>query len=64
MNALAFGYDIRSGWRGRVEKPASIGEKFLQTLDALSVIDPVLFVNWKLTDLRAKAALTLEESAV
>jgi immunity protein 52 of polymorphic toxin system len=62
MRDLSFDYDIRSGWRGRVETPAAIGEKFLKTLDALSAIDPVLFANWQLTDLRAMSSLTLEEA--
>jgi hypothetical protein len=42
-------YFIRSKWRGRIETPAAIGAKFLNTLDALSRIDPV-FSGWMLTD--------------
>ncbi len=40
-----YDYFIRSEWRGRVETPAAIGTKFLNTLDALSQIDPI-FSNW------------------
>jgi hypothetical protein len=42
-------YFIRSQWRGRVETPAAIGAKLLNTLDALSRIDPI-FNNWGLAD--------------
>jgi hypothetical protein len=62
MSELEFDYNIRSGWRGRVDSPAAIGEKFTKTLDALSLIDPVLFAKWELTDLRARKGLTLDEA--
>ncbi len=42
-------YFIRSHWHGRVETPAAIGAKFLNTLDALSGIDPI-FSDWKIVD--------------
>jgi hypothetical protein len=42
-------YFIRSQWQGRVETPVAIGVKFLNTLDALSRIDPVLS-SWILAD--------------
>ncbi len=42
-------YSIHSKWSGRVETPAAIGAKFLNTLDALSTIDPI-FSNWGLAD--------------
>jgi hypothetical protein len=38
-------YFIRSDWQDRVETPAAIGAKFLNTLDALSRIDPI-FSDW------------------
>jgi hypothetical protein len=47
MKELFYSYFIRSGWEGRVESPAAIGRKFVQTLDALSGIDPIL-ANWKI----------------
>ncbi len=40
------------------ETPAVIGQKFLDTLDALSAIDP-LFTDWKVFDLPAMEALPL-----
>src|SRR5579862_9853440 len=58
MNQHSFDYSIHSGWRGRPESPASIGAKFVETLDALSGID-LIFADWKLTDLRAKSSLPL-----
>lgn len=42
-------YFIRSKWSGRVETPAAIGAKFLETLDALSRIDPI-FSGWLIAD--------------
>lgn len=42
-------YFIRSTWPGRAETPAAIGAKFLETLDALSRIDPI-FRDWKIAD--------------
>jgi hypothetical protein len=42
-------YSVRSEWRGRIETPAAIGAKLLNTLDALSRIDSI-FNNWLLVD--------------
>jgi hypothetical protein len=42
-----YNYFIRSTWHGRVETPAAIGAKFLNTLDALSGIDRI-FSGWKI----------------
>jgi hypothetical protein len=42
-------YFIRAQWQGRVETPAAIGAKFLNTLHALSTIDPILS-NWIIAD--------------
>jgi hypothetical protein len=44
-----YNYFIRSTWHGRVETPAAIGAKFLNTLDALSGIDRI-FSGWKIYD--------------
>ena len=49
MNELAFYYSIRSELPAHPEDPASLGEKFLTTLDALSDIDPI-FANWLIMD--------------
>ena len=42
-------YFVRSKWKGRVETPTAIGTKFLNTLDALSGIDPI-FSGWMVSD--------------
>lgn len=42
-------YSIHSKWHGHVESPAAIGAKLLNTLEALSRIDPI-FSNWGLAD--------------
>jgi hypothetical protein len=49
MTSINYGYSVRGLLPGpRNEKPKVIGAKFLQTLDALSGIDP-LFTGWQLT---------------
>ncbi len=40
-----YSYEIQSSWGRCPEKPAEIGTKFLQTIDALSRIDP-MFSGW------------------
>ena len=58
MNETSFLYAIwlmRSQLR---ETPAVIGQKFLDTLDALSAIDP-LFTDWKVLDYVALEAIPL-----
>jgi hypothetical protein len=39
-------YGIRSSLPAEPESPASLGPNFLDTLDALSRIDPDIFKNW------------------
>jgi Immunity protein 52 len=58
MNENPFSFEIYYGLPRRQETPAVIGAKFLDTLDALSRIDP-LFANWKVLDLPAMASLPL-----
>lgn len=59
MNKVEFAYSIRSDLPASSESPTSIGAKFLETLDALSRIDPTIFTNWQLIDLRAASSLPL-----
>jgi hypothetical protein len=61
MTEAFYSYDIRSGWEGRVDTPASIGAKFTQTLDALGGIDPI-FANWQIADSRKSSLLSLDEA--
>jgi hypothetical protein len=46
MNERAFFYSIHSELPAHPEQPASLGVKFLTTLDALSDIEPI-FANWQ-----------------
>ncbi len=59
MNELAFWYYIRSDLPAGLESPASLGAKFVDTLDALSRIDPTIFANWEIMDYPARASLPL-----
>ncbi|MDR3506842.1 MAG: hypothetical protein P4L64_02985 [Caulobacteraceae bacterium] len=54
-------YFIRCAWPGRAESPASIGRKFIQTLDDLRKIDPVLG-EWGIGDNRTYTGIPLEDS--
>ncbi len=58
VNDIFYRYFIRSGWHGRVDTPATIGAKFLKTLDALSGIDPI-FANWEVVDARNMSSMSL-----
>jgi hypothetical protein len=49
MSERIFNYSIRSELPAHPEQPASLGAKFLKTLDALSDIDPI-FSNWLVMD--------------
>ena len=49
MSGRVFNYSIRSELPAHPEQPASLGVKFLTTLDALSDIDPI-FSNWRIMD--------------
>jgi Immunity protein 52 len=59
MSQIAFDYSIRSELPLMSETPASIGEKFVDTLDALTRIDPTIFTNWEVMDLPAMSSLPL-----
>jgi hypothetical protein len=48
MTPISYEHAVRGSWDGPAdEKPAVTGAKFLQTLDALSGIDP-LFTDWQI----------------
>jgi hypothetical protein len=59
MNEVQFKYSIRSELPLSSESPASIGAKFVDTLDALTRIDPTVFTNWEVMDLPAISSLPL-----
>jgi hypothetical protein len=48
MSEIKFEYGIRSNLPAQPESPAALGPKFLDTLDALSRIDPDSFTNWRI----------------
>ena len=56
MNKDPFLFAIVLARLQRRETPAVIGQKFLDTLDALSAIDP-LFTQWKVLDFVAMKAI-------
>lgn len=62
MNKIEFEYDIRSELPAVQESPASLGVKFVDTLDTLSRIDPSIFKNWVVMDLPARDSLPLAEA--
>ncbi len=59
MSQPKFNYSIRSALPKDPRSPASIGAKFVDTLDALSRIDPVTFSNWEVTNLRKRSSVPL-----
>jgi hypothetical protein len=59
MGESFYRYFIRSRWQKRVETPAELGAKFLETLDALSSINAI-FANWTITDIRNLSSLPLD----
>lgn len=61
MSEIQCDYSIRFSLPSSLESPATIGAKFVATLDALSGIDPVVFENWELVDFSAEASLPLAE---
>ena len=61
MKEPFYTYYIRSEWRGRTEAPASVGAKFVKTLDALSSTDALL-ATWEIIDARALSSLPLAEA--
>jgi hypothetical protein len=59
MNELAFSYSIRSELPPKSESPAALGAKFIETLDALSRIDPAIFADWEVMDYPARSSIPL-----
>jgi hypothetical protein len=57
-NQMNYRYFIRSDWRGRPEATTAISAKFIETLDALSAIDPI-FTGWEITNIRDMSSFAL-----
>jgi hypothetical protein len=51
---------VRFGLPPFLETPASIGAKFVESLDALNAIDPVIFGDWQVMDFPARSSFSLE----
>jgi hypothetical protein len=62
MNEIKFNYSIRSELPVSPQSPASLGAKFVDTLDALSSIDPAIFADWQVMDLREKDSVPLAKA--
>jgi hypothetical protein len=58
MNQMNYRYFLRSGWRGRPETTTAIGTKFIETLHALSAIDPI-FTSWEIVNIRNMSSFSL-----
>jgi hypothetical protein len=59
MSERKFDYAIHSNLPGNPESPASLGAKFVGTLDALTNIDPSIFTNWEIMDFPAQDSAPL-----
>jgi len=57
-----FDYSIRSAPPVQAESISTLGTKFLDSLDALSRVDPTIFANWEIMDFPARASLSLAEA--
>jgi hypothetical protein len=60
MNDIQFDYSICSALPAHPENPAALGAKFLETIDALTRIDPTIFADWQIITLRKPPMLPLE----
>jgi hypothetical protein len=61
MKDTFYSYFIRSGWPERDDAPSAIGEKFLETLDALTGVDSI-FADWKIFDARNVSSSSLAQA--
>lgn len=55
-------YLIRSKFPGKQESPAVLGAKLVDTVDALSRIDPSIFFDWEVMDYPATDSVPLSEA--
>jgi hypothetical protein len=62
MNEINFDYLIRSGLPPAPEHPDVLGEKFVDTLDALSRIDRIIFADWQVMDFPKRDSLPLAQA--
>lgn len=60
MSDLQFDYNISFSLPAHPASAASLGTKFLDTLDVLTRIDPTIFADWQIATLRKPPMLPLE----
>jgi hypothetical protein len=58
----SFQYSIRADLPAHTDNPASLGARFLDTLDALGRIDPSIFDDWQIVDLPAVESFPLADA--
>jgi hypothetical protein len=58
----SFQYTIRANLPAHADSPASLGVKFLDTLDALGHVDPSIFDDWQILDLPAREFFPLADA--
>ena len=58
----SFQYSIRAELPAHTDVPASLGARFLDTLDALGRIDPSTFEDWQIVDLPALESFPLADA--
>jgi hypothetical protein len=61
MEVNDYSYDIYSTWPSKPEAPATIAQKFLNTLDSLSRLDPVM-QSWIIDDGLSEDGIPLEQA--
>lgn len=62
MSDLQFDYDVSFSLPAHPESAASLGTKFLDTLDVLTRIDPTIFADWQIVTLRKPPMLSLDSA--
>ena len=55
----SFQYTIRADLPAHTDSPASLGARFLDTLDALGHVDPSIFNDWQIIDMPARETIPL-----
>lgn len=58
----SFQYTIRADLPAHTDSPASLGARFLDTLDALGHVDPSIFNDWQIIDMPARETIPLADA--
>jgi hypothetical protein len=62
MMQNSFQYTIRANLPPHSDSPASLGARFLDTLDALGNVDPSIFDDWQIVDMPARETIPLADA--